>query len=178
MIDDLSLRNRSRWAARICLLVAVLLPPSIVGAWIFLGPEALIANVSSVFGLFPKKDQSAYCASKYAIRGFTEVLHQELKDTQVIVSTIHPGHIGTDIARKARDSGNVVNVGLSDEQIESWLQAFKAHGMDPGKAAAIILDGVQEKRRRILVGDDAVRSDQLSRKDPEGFADASNTAAV
>ncbi|RED18353.1 hypothetical protein [Pontivivens insulae] len=45
MIDDLSLRSRSRWAARICLLVAILLPPSIVGAWIFLGPEALIANV-------------------------------------------------------------------------------------------------------------------------------------
>ena len=140
-------------------------------------PQAAIANVSSVFGLFPRKDQAAYCASKYAIRGFTEVLDQELKDSSVSVATVHPGHISTNIVRNARDQGNVVMADKSEEEIEGFLTAFETYGMSPENAATIILNGIQNRQRRILVGDDAVQGDRLSRQDPEGFADSTNAEA-
>lgn len=141
-------------------------------------PEAVIANVSSVFGLFPKKRQGAYCASKYAIRGFTEVLAQELAPTNVLVSSIHPGHIGTDIVANARADGNVVNSNMSEEQEEQISAAFKAYGLPPEKAAEIILDGIAQGKRKIMVGRDAVRSDRLSRLFPERYADSANKAAI
>ena len=141
-------------------------------------PQGLIANVSSVFGLFPRKRQGAYCASKYAIRGFTEELAQELKDTKVLVTSIHPGHIGTNIVQNARDEGNVVGVELSEQEQDMWTQAFKAMGMIPERAARIILDGISQDRRKIMVGRDAVRGDRLSRIAPVLFADAANKAAL
>lgn len=139
-------------------------------------PEAVIANVSSVFGLFPKKRQGAYCASKYAIRGFTEVLAQELAPTRVLVCSIHPGHIGTNIVANARADGNVVNSELSQEQEEQVSAAFKAYGLPPEQAARIILDGIAQGKRKIMVGKDAVRSDRLSRLFPERYADSANKA--
>ncbi len=141
-------------------------------------PEALIANVSSVFGLFPRKRQGAYCASKYAIRGFTEVLAQELKSRPILVASIHPGHIGTDIVRNARADGNVVGVTLSEEEQAAIADAFKAYGLAPERAAEIILDGVKQGKRKIMVGRDAVRGDRLSRYFPQSYADASNKNAL
>ncbi len=137
-------------------------------------PEALIANVSSVFGLYPKIRQGAYCASKYAIRGFTEVLAQELKPSNVAVATIFPGHVGTDIVRNARDAGNVVGATLSEEEQERFTEAFKAYGLPPEQAAVIILDGIEQGRRKIMVGRDAVRSERLSRLFPERYSDIAN----
>ncbi|MBW2675841.1 MAG: SDR family oxidoreductase, partial [Deltaproteobacteria bacterium] len=65
-------------------------------------PEGHIVNISSVHGLFTNRNVGPYCTSKFAIRGFTQVLCQELKDTTVRVSCVHPGGIKTNIARNAR----------------------------------------------------------------------------
>ena len=140
-------------------------------------PEGFVANVSSVFGLFPMKNQSAYCASKFAIRGFTEVLAQELKSTRVTATSIHPGHIGTNIVQNARKQGNVIGVTLSEEEQEAFAKGFKALGLSPARAATIILDGIKKKKTKIVVGRDAVRGDRLSRLFPAMFIDAANRAA-
>ena len=140
-------------------------------------PEAFIANVSSVFGLFAMKNQGAYCASKFAIRGFTEVLAQELKSTGITVASIHPGHIGTDILKHAKEQGNVSGMDLSEEEQKALIQGFKALGMRPKRAAQIILDNLAKKKTKIMVGQDAVRGDALSRLLPTLYTDMVNRAA-
>lgn len=141
-------------------------------------PEAVIANVSSIFGLLPMKNQSAYCASKFAIRGFTETLAQELKDSQILVTSIHPGHIGTDIVNNARKSGNLAGEHPPEEEQEIIAKYFKAYGLPPAKAAEIILDGIKNKKRKILVGKDAIRSDRLIRLLPAAYVDQLNKNAI
>ncbi|MEM1110972.1 MAG: SDR family NAD(P)-dependent oxidoreductase [Pseudomonadota bacterium] len=141
-------------------------------------PEGFVANVSSLFGLVPMKQQSAYCASKFAIRAYTEVLAQEMKDSSVLVASVHPGHIGTNIIKNARAQGNVANTSLSEQEQELFAQAFKALGLAPGRAAEIILDGLKKKRSKIVVGKDAVRGDILSRLFPRPFINAINRAEV
>lgn len=141
-------------------------------------PEAVLANVSSVFGLVPKTSQSAYCSSKYAIRGFTGVLAQELKDTNVTVASVHPGHIGTDIVINAQKSGNVVNGEMSEEYLAVYGQEFKRLGLSPAKAACIILGGLEEGREFIAVGSDARRTALLSRLFPRRYADWFNRRAA
>lgn len=141
-------------------------------------PAAFVANLSSVFGLYPMKKQAAYCASKYAIRGFTEVLEQELKGSPISVSTVYPGHIATRIVRNAVDAGNVAGVTLPKAHQDYVLEAFEATGMPPAQAARTILDGIAKKQSRILVGKDATRGDWLSRFFPRRFAEAANKSAV
>nr|WP_070960803.1 SDR family NAD(P)-dependent oxidoreductase [Hyphomonas sp. Mor2] len=143
-----------------------------------LRPEAVIANVSSVFGLFPMKKQAAYCASKYAVRGFTEVLHQELKGSGILVSSIHPGHIATKVLRNAVEAGNTAGVDLPQAHQDFIVDAFEANGLPASTAARIILDGIAGGRRKILVGKDAQRSDWRSRLFPKSFVDRTNRDAV
>src|SRR5260221_13993952 len=69
-------------------------------------PRAHIVNISSVFGIVAPAGQSAYSASKFAVRGFTEALRHELESTSVFVSCVHPGGIRTPIARRARLGGD------------------------------------------------------------------------
>ncbi len=64
--------------------------------------SGVIVNTSSVFGLLGIPHQSAYCASKFAVRGFTDSLRQELRGTGVRAATVHPGGVKTNIARNAR----------------------------------------------------------------------------
>ena len=64
--------------------------------------DGAIVNTSSVFGLVGMPHQSAYCAAKFAVRGFTDALRQELRGTGVRAVTVHPGGITTNIARNAR----------------------------------------------------------------------------
>ena len=118
-------------------------------------PEAFIANVSSVFGLYGVQDQAAYCASKFAIRGYTESLWEDLKDCRIHVASIHPGHIGTAIVSHSTDvsDGDFWTAkGISQEEAG---KRFRELGMPPGQAARIILDGIQAGKKRILVGRDA-----------------------
>ncbi|MCA9699767.1 MAG: SDR family NAD(P)-dependent oxidoreductase, partial [Myxococcales bacterium] len=114
-----------------------------------------IVNVSSVFGLVSIPTQSAYNASKFAVRGFTDALRLELDlgDTAVSCSTVHPGGVRTGIVRNARfDEGSAALTGGADERAARFHRAART---TPERAAEVILDGVVRKRRRILIGPDA-----------------------
>src|SRR6478609_3058121 len=110
-----------------------------------------IVNVSSVFGLFAVPGQAAYNAAKFATRGFTEALRQEmaLAKHPVKVTCVHPGGIKTAIARNATAADGVD----ADELAKTFDK--KLASTTPEKAAKIILDGVRKNKARVLVGNDA-----------------------
>jgi NADP-dependent 3-hydroxy acid dehydrogenase YdfG len=123
-----------------------------------------VVNVSSVFGLFSVPGQAAYNSAKFAVRGFTEALRQEmtLAKHPVKVTTVHPGGIKTDIARNA-----TVADGLDQA---SLAQSFDKVAMTtPEKAARIILDSVRRNRARVLVGPDAKVLDLIVRITGSGY---------
>ena len=122
--------------------------------------NATIVNVSSVFGLFAPPGQSAYAASKFAVRGFTESLREELRGTGVHVVTVHPGGIKTNIARTAR-----VAAAADPEFSRLRAEAFEERMLKqtPESAAATIVRGILEGRDRVLIGGDAVQIDVITR---------------
>ena len=122
-----------------------------------------IANVSSVFGLFGFPYQSAYAASKHAVRGFTESLRHELRGTGVRAAVIHPGGIRTNIVRNARF--HVDDTGSTDHAAAAERFAAIAR-TTPERAAQIIQDGLERGDPRIRVGADAVALDVLVRVAP------------
>jgi NADP-dependent 3-hydroxy acid dehydrogenase YdfG len=118
-----------------------------------------VINVSSVFGLFAVPGQAAYNSAKFAVRGFTEALRQEmvLAGRPVAVTTVHPGGIRTAIARNATAAE-----GLDPEELAKLFDKRLAR-TSPEKAAQIILDAVRKKRPRVLVGTDAKVLDLMVR---------------
>jgi NAD(P)-dependent dehydrogenase (short-subunit alcohol dehydrogenase family) len=122
-----------------------------------------IVNISSVFGLMGVPSQSAYNAAKFAVRGFTECLRQELDlmDCGVSATCVHPGGIKTNIARAARRGGTVTPLGMVDTDDEGEFE--KLARTTPEQAANIILRAVLQNRRRIMVGNDAVLIDAITR---------------
>jgi NADP-dependent 3-hydroxy acid dehydrogenase YdfG len=129
----------------------------------------VVVNTSSVFGLLGMPYQSAYCASKFAVRGFTEALRQELRGTGVRAVTVHPGGITTNIARSARIRRDPSGRGLSHANLAAEFEAMTM--TSPGKAAEIIVRGVEQGRARILVGPDAYVFDALARLAPVHYFD-------
>jgi NADP-dependent 3-hydroxy acid dehydrogenase YdfG len=131
--------------------------------------EGAIVNVSSVFGLIGFPTQSAYCASKFAVRGYTESLRHELRETGVRAVAVHPGGIATNIVKHARfhvdDRGNRDRTVL-EREFEHVART------SPAKAAAIIHRGVERGRDRILVGGDAAFLALLTRVAPVRYFDA------
>jgi NADP-dependent 3-hydroxy acid dehydrogenase YdfG len=131
--------------------------------------SGVIVNTSSVFGLVGIPYQSAYCASKFAVRGFTDALRQELRGTGVDAVTVHPGGITTNIARNARVRKDPEGKGRSHEQMAREFEALTM--TSPDKAAEIIVRGVQRGKSRILVGPDAYLFDTLGRIAPTHYYD-------
>jgi len=129
--------------------------------------EGVVVNTSSVFGLLGMPYQSAYCASKFAVRGFTDALRQELRGTRVGAATVHPGGVTTNIARNARMRKDPEGLGRTREQLAAQFEA--ATLTSPEKAAAIIHSGVERGRARILVGPDAYLFDALARIAPTHY---------
>ncbi|HEX3286813.1 MAG TPA: SDR family NAD(P)-dependent oxidoreductase [Mycobacterium sp.] len=128
-----------------------------------------IVNTSSVFGLVGMPNQSAYCSAKFAVRGFTDSLRQELRGTGVTAINVHPGGINTNIVRNARFRKDPDGRGRSHEQM---VEEFAALTMtQPGKAAEIIHRGVEQGKARILVGPDAFVFDILTRLAPTHYYD-------
>lgn len=127
-----------------------------------------IVNVSSVFGLFAQPGMSAYNATKYAVRGFTESLRQELDiaDCGVSASCVHPGGIRTNIALSARMNDSLVTVTGQDANQSRQQFNDLLLRTSPEKAAAVILRGVQRNQRRILIGLDARGLDLMMRGMP------------
>jgi NADP-dependent 3-hydroxy acid dehydrogenase YdfG len=128
-----------------------------------------IVNTSSVFGLVGMPNQSAYCAAKFAVRGFTDSLRQELRGTGVRAINVHPGGINTNIVRNARVRKDPDGLGRSQEQM---VKEFAAITMtEPAKAAETIHRGVEQGKARILVGPDAYLFDVLARVAPTRYFD-------
>ncbi|MDN2495319.1 acetoin dehydrogenase [Nocardia sp. 852002-20019_SCH5090214] len=118
-----------------------------------------VVNVSSVFGLMAIPSQSAYNASKFAVRGFTEALRQEMRIGRlpVGVTCVHPGGVRTNIVRNARGVGEI-----GDQQ--KIVASFDRIALTtPDRAAEQILRGVRRNRPRVLVGPDAVGFDFVTR---------------
>ena len=130
--------------------------------------EGHIINTSSVFGLMGVPSQSAYNASKFAVRGFTEALRQELEMQKINVSatSVHPGGIKTNIARAARMDNSVNKLGLSTNSTEKFEKLFSTTADD---AAAVIIKGVEKNARRVLIGKDAVAIDLMVRIFPSAY---------
>jgi NADP-dependent 3-hydroxy acid dehydrogenase YdfG len=123
-----------------------------------------VVNISSIFGLFSVPGQAAYNSAKFAVRGFTEALRQEmiLAGHPVKVTTVHPGGIKTAIARNATAAE-----GLDASELAKSFD--KLARTSPQKAARIILDGVRKNKARILVGPDAKLLDILVRLTGSGY---------
>ena len=128
-----------------------------------------IINISSVFGLVGIPSQSAYNSAKFAVRGFTESLRQELDmmNNGVSATSIHPGGIKTGIARSSRVDSSIRDLGISD--VDTRQKFEKSFITSPDKAACAILDGVRRNQRRVLVGPDARVFDWVARLLPTAY---------
>src|ERR1700722_4693693 len=131
--------------------------------------SGVIVNTSSVFGLVGMPYQSAYCASKFAVRGFTDALRQELRGTGVHAVNVHPGGITTTIARNARIRKDPEGRGRTHEQLAAEFEALTM--TSPEKAAEVIHRGVERGASRILIGLDARLFDALARIAPTHYYD-------
>ncbi|HEU0197678.1 MAG TPA: SDR family NAD(P)-dependent oxidoreductase [Nevskiaceae bacterium] len=132
------------------------------------GEEGCIINISSVFGLVSVPSQSAYNAAKFAVRGFTECLREELamEGSKVTALSVHPGGIKTNIARAARMDKSMHDLGLSNDSGAKFEKAFIT---SPAKAAKTILAGVRRNSGRVLIGPDAHVIDWMARLMPVSY---------
>lgn len=128
-------------------------------------PGSHLVNVSSIFGIAAPPGQAAYAASKFAVRGFTEVVRAELAPHGVGVTVVHPGGIRTRIAESARTGS-----GVSQEEVEEGKKQFaKLLRIPPEKAAAQIVEAVEKRRPRLLIGASAKVPDVLVRLFPGSY---------
>lgn len=129
-------------------------------------PGSHIVNVSSVFGLVAPPGESAYSASKYAIRGFSEALRHELNAEGIGVTTVHPGGIRTRIAQTARIAASIIDEAAKEagRELADKLLTYPAD-----KAATRILASVQKRRARLLIGWTAVLPDSIARVFPASY---------
>jgi len=124
-----------------------------------------LANISSVFGLIAPPGQVAYVSSKFAVRGFTESLRAEAEDTGVGVTCIHPGGIKTAIATNAR-----VGAGLTPaEARKSVADITRVLTISPADAAKAILEGIERRKPRVLIGLSARIPDIVARIAPGNY---------
>ncbi len=129
--------------------------------------EAHIINTSSIFGVVAFASQSAYNASKFAVRGFTEALRQELADTRIGVSCVQPGGVKTNIVKTSRYYASDNEAPTKQEMTQTFEQIA---ALTPHDAALQILRGVERNRGRVLVGRDAALLAWVARIFPEGYA--------
>ncbi|MBZ5504538.1 MAG: SDR family NAD(P)-dependent oxidoreductase [Acidobacteriia bacterium] len=126
-------------------------------------PDAHIVNVSSIFGLIGPPGQTAYASSKFAVRGFSESLREELRAGSAIkVTSVHPAGIATPIAHNARAfSGATAAV---RQEAEEYFK--KVAVITPEEAARVIVKGILGNKNRVLIGADAYRIDRIQRLFP------------
>lgn len=129
-----------------------------------------IVNTSSLFGIFAQPGMSGYNATKFAVRGFTESLRQELDlmNCGVSATCVHPGGIQTAIAQSGRISKNMIGFMIeSEQQGKDDFEKFFITTAD--EAARVILEGVRKNKRRVLIGRDAKAGDWLARILPAAY---------
>ena len=127
--------------------------------------EARIVNLSSLFGIIAPPGQSAYSASKFAVRGFSGALRNELVGTRIGVTVVHPGGIATSIAKNAR-----LPKDLTAEEAAEQRKRFESFlTMPPERAGETIVRGIERRKARILVGWDAKLLAALERLMPVNY---------
>jgi NAD(P)-dependent dehydrogenase (short-subunit alcohol dehydrogenase family) len=130
--------------------------------------EGHIVNVSSLFGLTGVPQQTSYCASKFAVRGFTESLRIELGNTKIGVTSIHPGGIATRIVADSRVAGTDM-----DKQKERLTRSFKKM-MPPEHAAEKIVGGILGNKARVLIAPETYLIDGVKRLFPATSTDVTS----
>jgi short-subunit dehydrogenase len=128
-------------------------------------PEANLVNVSSVYGLIGVPAQAAYCASKFAVRGFTEAVRQDLRSTPVAVTIVFPGGVRTQIARNSRADSSLPLA--EQERIRRRME--ESFRNSPEDAAEAIMDGIRRNAPRVLIGSEARAIDLLARLRPASY---------
>lgn len=121
---------------------------------------AYIVNLSSMFGLIGIPGQSSYCATKFAVRGFSEAIAAELSETTVKVMSVHPGGIRTNIAKDTRFGPKLA------QRHEKIVEYFEKRAMPAEKCAALILGAMKRGKSRLLVAPEAHATDLLKRLFP------------
>lgn len=122
---------------------------------------ARIVNLSSVFGLMAVPSQSAYNASKFAVRGYSEAIRQDLRDTAIKVVTVHPGGVKTNIVRNGKHFDGIDG---AETDLEATADMFaKIASTTPERAAEVIFKGMCKGKPRVLVGRDAILLDIIQR---------------
>jgi short-subunit dehydrogenase len=131
-------------------------------------PQAHIVNISSIFGIIAPAGQSAYVASKFAVRGFSESLRHELaaKNSTVRLTVVHPGGIATNIARSARAGVHVREQISADEIGDRFAKVART---SPETAALRIIRGIERNEPRVLIGNDARLMDVVQRLRPATY---------
>lgn len=129
-------------------------------------PDAHIVNISSVFGLISLPYQGVYNSSKFAVRGYTEALRQEMSlDSNIHVTCVHPGGIKTNIAKNARMSETPAKASA-----EQFVREFdKVARTSPDRAAHVIVKAIEKNQRRLLIGVDARVIDWAQRLMPSYY---------
>ncbi|MBO0763292.1 MAG: SDR family oxidoreductase [Hyphomicrobiaceae bacterium] len=127
--------------------------------------DARIVNISSVFGLISPPGQTAYAASKFAVRGFSNALRFELAGSNVGVTVVHPGGVATKIAENARRPAGTTNAEFA-EQLE---RARRLLTMPPEHAGEIIVRAAERRAPRVLVGRDAKMMAVIERLAPVSY---------
>jgi NAD(P)-dependent dehydrogenase (short-subunit alcohol dehydrogenase family) len=131
-----------------------------------------VTNISSLNGFMAQDELSAYCATKFGVRGFTEALRIEmLRDKlPVKVTVVHPGGVKTNIATAGLQHAEALGYEVSEHE-RRRVQAYndKLLRMPPAEAARIILDGVERDKARVLVGNDAKFFDAIVRSFPVSY---------
>ncbi len=127
-------------------------------------PAAQLVNVSSIFGIVAPPGQTAYAASKFAVRGFSEALRHELEGSPVGITLVHPGGVRTAIASSARRTG--LSNAETAAQMTVWTRFLR---LDPTAAAERIVRGIELREKRVLVGRDAQRMALVQRLFPVDY---------
>ncbi|HQG32720.1 MAG TPA: SDR family oxidoreductase [Deltaproteobacteria bacterium] len=126
-------------------------------------PEGHIVNISSINGILPNPNNGPYCAAKFAVKGYTEALAQEMHGTNISVSCVHPGGIKTNIARNTRFNRAMYSL-TRDRAVSLYEDELFRTTAD--EAARAIISGIKNNRRRILIGNDARVIDLMTRLFP------------
>ncbi len=127
-------------------------------------PDGHIVNISSINGIVPNPCNGPYCATKFAVKGFTETLRQELHGTPVGVTVVHPGGIKTDIVRNARFRKHVRPDMDKDKMVSVYDEKLFKTTAD--EAARTIISAIEKNKQRVLIGGDAKFMDLLTRLFP------------
>ena len=117
-----------------------------------------IVNISSLFGIVAMPGQTAYCTTKFAVRGLSESLWEELRATSVGLTVVHPAAVSTNIMKRAR--------GDDPELMQRLCRWFEQNAISPERAAAQIIRAIETGRPRLLITPEAAFGDFLKRLMP------------